>query len=119
MADERVSDQTELNASPADGDLVHLVDISDTTDNAGGSSRKMTVANLTRRRIENETPGGTVNGVNAAFTLANAPRSTSVLKLYRNGARQEYTTHYTLSGSTITMVTAPNTGNILIADYEY
>ena len=116
---ERLTQQTELDESPADGDLVHVVDISDTTDNAAGSSRKMTVLNLARRRIENEIPAGLVNGSNVTFTLANAPRNTSALKLYRNGARQAYDTHYTLSTLTITMVSAPNTGNIILADYEY
>ena len=37
---------TELAASPAVGDLLEIVDVSDTTDNAAGTSKKITLANL-------------------------------------------------------------------------
>lgn len=35
-----------LAEAPNDADLIHIVDVSDITDNAGGSSRKITIANL-------------------------------------------------------------------------
>ncbi len=38
-------------STPASGDFIYIVDISDTTDNSAGSSRKITIANL----IENST----------------------------------------------------------------
>lgn len=50
--------------------------------------------------VDNETPSGTINGTNAAFTLANPPAST--LHLYRNGLRQNPAIDYSVSGSTIT-----------------
>lgn len=46
MADTRISQLTALGAAPATGDLLPLVDVSDTTDSAAGTTKKMTVANL-------------------------------------------------------------------------
>lgn len=41
MADTKLTSLTELAATPADGDMLYLVDVSDTTDDAAGSSRKL------------------------------------------------------------------------------
>lgn len=38
--------RTALAETPASGDLLHIVDVSDTTDNAAGTSKKITRANL-------------------------------------------------------------------------
>lgn len=48
MAEERTVPDLdyELNATPADGDLLHIVDVSDTTDTPDGTSKKITRANL-------------------------------------------------------------------------
>lgn len=43
---QRLDQRTTLAAQPADGDLFHVVDVSDTTDHANGSSKKITYANL-------------------------------------------------------------------------
>lgn len=51
MANERLTDQTEYTAKPADLDVLHLVDVSNVTDNAAGSSRKITVPNLLKGRV--------------------------------------------------------------------
>ena len=69
---------------------------------------------------ENETPTGTINGSNVTFTLANTPTSGSV-QLFLNGARQESgaTRDYTISGLTITFVSAPLTNSRMLADYRY
>lgn len=65
-----------------------------------------------------ETPTGDIDGSNKSYTLTNTPSSNS-LHLYRNG---QYQTaggkDYTLSGKTITMVTAPRSGNVLTAKYS-
>lgn len=45
MANEKLTQQTELT-TPAADDLVYIVDVSDTTDGAAGSSRKIQVSNL-------------------------------------------------------------------------
>jgi len=65
-----------------------------------------------------ETPGGAVNGVNITFTLANSP-VTGSLMLFLNGIFQKAggTDDYTIAGSTITMATAPVSGDVLQANY--
>lgn len=62
-----------------------------------------------------ETPSGTINGTNTTFGLTHSPRSGTLL-LYLNGA---LTTAYTLTGSTITMTTAPAVSSTLYASYTY
>lgn len=42
----KLTDLTALGAAPANTDLLEIVDISDTTDNAAGSSKKVTVSEL-------------------------------------------------------------------------
>lgn len=68
---------------------------------------------------DGETPGGTVNGTNASFTLAAAPGTS--LHLYRNGLRQNPAVDYSISGSTITFssVSIPQSGDWLTADYRH
>lgn len=46
MADSKITGLTALGAAPATNDLVPIVDVSDTTDSANGTTKKMTVANL-------------------------------------------------------------------------
>ena len=67
--------------------------------------------------IDDETPSGTVDGVNTIFNLAKAPIKNS-LKVYRGGARQRITEDYTLSGNVITFLIAPQVGEILLVDYR-
>lgn len=67
-----------------------------------------------------EVPSGTVDGVNAAFTLANAPSPVGSLMLFVNGVLQKAGgVDYTLSGTGITLGTAPLSGALLIAYYRY
>lgn len=68
--------------------------------------------------FDNETPSGTVNGSNTAFTLANTP-VTGSLALYRDGQLMKGGgADYSLSGTTITFTTAPVTGSVLLAYYK-
>lgn len=46
MSVSKLTDRTELAATPANGDLLHVVDIDDTTGSAEGTSKKITVQNL-------------------------------------------------------------------------
>ena len=66
--------------------------------------------------VANETPGGTVNGSNAAFTLANTPQW---LQLLLNGVVLEVGSgnDYTISGAAITMLLVPASGDKLRAYY--
>jgi len=58
----------------------------------GGGFSKM---HMEQKFIDDETPTGTVNGTNKAFTLANLPNPPESLKVYRGGARQRITEDYT------------------------
>ena len=68
--------------------------------------------------VGGETPAGTVNSANTAFTLAFAPQVGS-LSLYLNGQRLKSGTgnDYTYSGTAITMLFAPTTADQLLCDY--
>lgn len=68
--------------------------------------------------VFDETPSGTINGSNASFTIANTPTAGTV-RLFRNGVRvlSGSGNGYTLSGTTITMTTAPVSGDSLRVDY--
>lgn len=69
--------------------------------------------------VENETPSGTINGVNTVFTLANTPNPTTSLELTTNGALQKAGgVDFTLSGNQITYVNAPPLGSIHLANYR-
>lgn len=63
----------------------------------------------------NKTVSGAVNGSNVTFTLPSAPQGQ--IMLYASGVRLKPTDDYSISGDTITMVTAPTTGTVLLADY--
>jgi hypothetical protein len=54
-----------------------------------------------------ETPSGTVNGSNTVFTLAFTPVENDAVTVFLNGLFQRPTTDYSISGTTITFVTAP------------
>ena len=65
-----------------------------------------------------ETPSGSINGSNVTFTLSATP-TTGTLRLFLNGIRLKSGAgnDYTLSTNTITMTTAPISGDILLADF--
>jgi hypothetical protein len=69
--------------------------------------------------VTRETPTGTVNGVNATFTLANTPLANTE-EIYLNGLLQEpgAGNDYTISTSTITMLNIPATGDRLRVNYR-
>jgi hypothetical protein len=69
--------------------------------------------------IFQETPSGTVNGSNTSFTLVNTPVA-STLSLVLDGLTliQGAGKDYTISGTTITMATAPATAQKLYATYS-
>jgi hypothetical protein len=70
--------------------------------------------------VDQEVPSGAVDGANAVFAIANAPAPASSLHLYRNGLLQKAGFDFSLSGSTITFVTAaiPQPGDTLLASYR-
>jgi hypothetical protein len=66
-----------------------------------------------------EVPGGTIDGSNKIFSLADTPLGSS-LSLFRNGVYQTVNSDYTLNGSTIQFATGavPQSGDALIASYR-
>lgn len=72
--------------------------------------------------IDEETPGGAIDGTNLVFTLVHAPNPANSLKLSNGGLRMRKNRgggdtgyDYTLAGSTITYVIAPTEEQL--ADY--
>lgn len=77
---------------------------------------------LTGTFADNETPTGTINGVNSAFTLAFTPSPTASLCVFKNGQLMNAGGNdYTLSTNTITFVSGaiPKTGDVLLAHYRH
>lgn len=109
--------QTDADAlyEPLDATIVRTgdTDYIDLTD--GGATTLHTHAG-THTHVDSEVPSGTVNGSNVTFTLAATPAAGS-LHLYQNGVRLKATDDYSLATATITFVTAPLTGDKLLADY--
>jgi len=94
-----------------DGGTLDTTAITYTQDASNG----LTAANF----VDKEIPSGAINGSNTSFTLANTPASGSE-HVYLNGILQESGggNDYTISGTTITMATAPLTGEKLRVSYR-
>lgn len=69
--------------------------------------------------VDKEVPSGAINGANVTYVLANTPIAGSE-HIYLNGILQESGAgnDYTISGATITYLTAPLTGDKLRASYR-
>lgn len=84
----------------------------------GDSTWATVPASLTT--VANETPAGTINGVNATFTTAN---NCTYLYLFKNGQRMTpgASADYQYATNTITMSSGakPLTGDVLLDDCEY
>ncbi len=86
---------------------------------AAGRERTTATAMLsTSNFVTRETPAGSINGSNTAFTLANTPTA-GTEHLYLNGLLLEPGggNDYTISGATITMAAAPVSGDKLRCSY--
>ncbi|HLH01588.1 MAG TPA: hypothetical protein VKX25_02375 [Bryobacteraceae bacterium] len=75
----------------------------------------------TARFVDAETPGGTIDGTNVTFTLANTPNPALSLKLFKNGILMTQNTDYSLNGSTVvfTANAMPVPGDSVVAAYRY
>jgi len=67
-----------------------------------------------------EQPSGAVDGVNTTYTLSGTPTANANVVLWLDGVvqYQGIGLDYTISGATITMLTAPSTGQTLWAVYS-
>lgn len=106
------------------GDLNHLSDVQ-TSSPVSGQILKYNGTNWVNASVNalstevQEVPSGSINNSNVAFTLAHTPISNGSVKLYQDGLILRQGTDYTISGTGITMTTAPNFGQRLYADYNY
>ncbi len=68
-----------------------------------------------------ETPGGTKNGTNTSFTLANSPNPAASLLLMRNGQVLAAGQDYNLSGSAVSFINGviPSSTDVLQAWYRF
>jgi len=102
------------------GDLTNTPSIPDLTsvegDIADHESRLVDIESAAF--VTREIPSGSVNGSNAVFTLANVPVS-GTEQVFLNGMLQHegVGNDYTISGDTITFVTAPDSGWKLFVNY--
>jgi hypothetical protein len=105
--------------TPTDGWVI-------TYDNASGKYKAKAIPTGAGLNFaDSETPGGSINGSNAAFTLAHSPSPAGSLILVQRfasgGAAVLFPggVDFTLSGLNITMVNAPATGDSFLAWYRY
>lgn len=99
-------------------DNLVLAQIGAGTSYSAGSGLQLSGTTFAIYFVNMETPSGTINGSNDAFSLANSPVSGSVM-LFLNGVLLEAGSgnDYTISGTSITMATAPSSGDKLRATY--
>ena len=69
--------------------------------------------------VEEAQLSGPVNGINTSFLLPSAPSPTSSLHLFRNGLRMKAGVDYILTGNSVTFASAPQVGDLLLADYRH
>lgn len=64
-----------------------------------------------------ETPSGTINGVNTSFTLSQTPKEDECVMIFLAGLLVTQDVGYTISGTAITFATAPAISSVLRAIY--
>ena len=72
--------------------------------------------------VDNETPVGVIDGVNATFTLTHVPNPANSLLLWLNGTYYTFGVDYTLAGNVITFAIPPSilfAGTPFVAFYRY
>mgnify|MGYP001583865821 CR=1 FL=1 len=69
---------------------------------------------------DSETPSGSVNGLNSTFVLAHTPSpATSLIFVVNGQVLAPSGVDMTLSGTTVTTITAPPTNSVVLAWYRY
>jgi hypothetical protein len=96
------------------GSLTDCVHVDGTSGSCGGSGSGGTGF------VDGEIPGGTMDGVNATFTLANAPNPASSLAIFRNGILLRQTGDFNVTGNSVVFVAGaiPQAADALLASYR-
>ncbi|HYL39041.1 MAG TPA: hypothetical protein VEV17_24200 [Bryobacteraceae bacterium] len=70
--------------------------------------------------VDMESPAGSIDGVNASFTLSQVPNPSGSLALYRNGIRLESALDYSTLNNAITFAarSIPQAGDVLLCSYR-
>jgi hypothetical protein len=69
--------------------------------------------------VDQQTPAGAINGVNAVFTLSQTPSPATSLEVYRNGLLLSAGVDYTVSGTVITFIgVVPQSSDTLLCSYR-
>jgi hypothetical protein len=75
-------------------------------------------AELLKKFIVDETPSGSINGSNQAFTLSQTPfDANDSVEVYLDGLKKDRVTDWTVSGTTVTMSVAPVAGQSIRVHY--
>jgi len=75
-------------------------------------------AEFLKKFLVDETPSGTINGSNQTFSLSQTPfDSNDAVQVFIDGIKRDRVTDWTISGTTITMVTAPVAGQSIRVNY--
>lgn len=82
----------------------------------GGGLSKMA---MDRHILDPYTPTGTVDGSNTDFELTKTPNPATSLMVWQNGIKQQLTTNYTVSGTTVTFLIAPVTGETIEVSHRF
>jgi hypothetical protein len=127
VADVQIEDLTALETAPADDDLLVIVDVSDTTDDAGGTTKNIEAATLLSSRLanvaEDTTPqaGGDLdmNGHTVHFgTAENTQTPAGTTATIDLGAENHHTLDCgSASGAitlTLTVPPGPTAGTIIV-----
>lgn len=120
LSDLRISELGALTI-PAVGDLIPVTDISDISENASGKTKSITYGIFVGIPTK-ETPSGAFDGSNLTYTLAHTPIANTLDLVVQGQVFTEgVSADYTLSGTTLTLVTAlpKNFAGTFIAKYRY